>query len=200
MANKAVGKKVSFVRPITAPNTFHAGGTYQQYALADAMTLGYVDDSIPLDVASMSFVNPITALGLVDSIKGNKSAAAVQTGAASQLGRMIMKLCKSENIQLINIVRREEQVKMLQEEHGQKYVLNSTKEGFHEELKELAKTLKATTLLDAVAGPQFGKLLECMPSRSTAYIYGALSEEGPGDIDALLLIGRSYKIEGWILG
>jgi len=39
-----------------------------------------------------------------------------------------------------------------------------------------------------------------MPNRSTAYIYGALSEAGPGDIDALLLIGRSYKVEGWILG
>lgn len=98
MANRAVGKKVSFVRPISPPNTFNAGGTYQQYALADAMTLGVVDESIPLDVASMSFVNPITALGLVDSIKGNKSKAAVQTGAASQLGRMIMKLCKSEGI------------------------------------------------------------------------------------------------------
>ena len=89
---------------------------------------------------------------------------------------------------------------MLQEDHGQKYVLNSTKEGFHDELKALAKELKASTLLDAVAGESFGKLLECMPNRSTAYIYGALSEEGPGDIDALLLIGRSYKVEGWILG
>jgi len=39
-----------------------------------------------------------------------------------------------------------------------------------------------------------------MPNRSTAYIYGALSEEGCGGIDALMLIGRSYKIEGWILG
>lgn len=89
---------------------------------------------------------------------------------------------------------------MLQEEHGQKYVLNSTSEGFHEELQRLAKELKATTLLDAVAGDQLGKLLECMPSRSTAYVYGALSEQGPGEIDALLLIGRSYRIEGWILG
>jgi len=82
------------------------------------MTVGPVDESIPMDIASMSFVNPLTALGLVDSIKNNKSSAAVQTGAASQLGRMIMRVCKTENIQLINIVRREEQVKMLKEEHG----------------------------------------------------------------------------------
>ena len=64
----------------------------------------------------------------------------------------------------------------------------------------LAKELKATTYLDAVAGDQFGRILECLPSRSTAYVYGALSEQGPGEIDPLLLIGRSYKIEGWILG
>ena len=71
-----------------------------------------------------------------------------------------MKVCKTENIQLINIVRREEQVKMLKEEHGQKYVLNSTSEGFLDELKALAKELKATVLLDAVAGDQLGQLLE----------------------------------------
>ena len=176
MANRAVGKRVSFVRPITKPNLFAVGGTYQQYALADAMTCGPVDESIPLDIASMSFVNPLTALGLVESIKNCKSKAAVQTGAASQLGRMIMKVCASENIQLINIVRREEQVKMLKEEHGQKYVLNSKSEGFHDELKALCKDLKATVLLDAVQGDEFGKVLECMPSRSTAYCYGALSE------------------------
>jgi len=65
---------------------------------------------------------------------------------------MIMKVCKTEKIQLINIVRREEQVKMLKEEHGQKYVLNSTSEGFFDELKQLAKDLKATSFIDSVAG------------------------------------------------
>jgi len=108
MANRAVGKKVSFVRKMTPPNTFTGGGTYQQYAIADAMTCGTVDPSIPLDVASMSFVNPLTCLGLIESIKNNKSVAAVQTGAASQLGRMIMTVCKTEKIKMINIVRREE--------------------------------------------------------------------------------------------
>lgn len=98
MANKTVGRRCSFVRPITEPNYFEHGGAYQQYALADALTINYLDDSIPLDIGSMSFVNPITALGLVESIKKNKSKAAIQTGAASQLGRMIMKLCKTENI------------------------------------------------------------------------------------------------------
>ena len=77
MANKTVGKRCSFVRPITEPNYFAAGGTYQQYALADAMTINYLDESIPLDIGSMSFVNPITALGLVETIKKNKSKAAI---------------------------------------------------------------------------------------------------------------------------
>jgi NADPH2:quinone reductase len=77
MANKAIGRRVSFIRPLTYPNYFEFGGTYQQYALADHMTIIYLDDSIPLDIGSMSFVNPLTALGLVDSIKGNKSKAAI---------------------------------------------------------------------------------------------------------------------------
>ena len=77
MANRAMGKRVSFVRQMTPPNTFTGGGTYQQYCLADAMTIGYVDDSIPLDIASMSFVNPLTALGLIESIQKNKARAAI---------------------------------------------------------------------------------------------------------------------------
>jgi len=108
MANGKVGKKVSFVRKMTPPNCYNSGGAYQQYVIADAMICGNVDPSIPLDVASMSFVNPLTCLGLIETIKKNKSIAAVQTGAASQLGRMIVTVCKTEKIKMINIVRREE--------------------------------------------------------------------------------------------
>ena len=105
MANRCVGRNVSFVREPQG-NVFVHGGAYQQYAIANAMTVNYVDDSIPLDVASMSFVNPLTALGLFEAIGKNSTKAAIQTGAASQLGRMLCQLCKEGNIPLINIVRR----------------------------------------------------------------------------------------------
>jgi NADPH:quinone reductase len=67
-------------------------------------------------------------------------------------------------------------------------------------LKERAKELKATLFLDAVAGEMTGKTLECLPSRSTLLFYGALSEKPISEIDPLLLIGRSYTIQGFILG
>lgn len=69
VANLAIGKRVSFIRPLTLPNYFEVGGSYQQYAIADAQHINHVDDSIPLDIASMAMIDPITAVGLVEAIK-----------------------------------------------------------------------------------------------------------------------------------
>ena len=123
----------------------------------------------------MHFVNPLTAIGLTEAITNSKCKAAVQTGAASQLGRMIIKLVGDLKIPLINIVRREEQVKLLKEEYGAKYVLNSSTDTFKEEFTALCKELKATCCLECVGGELTGTLLECMPSRSIMHFYGALS-------------------------
>ena len=60
--------------------------------------------------------------------------------------------------------------------------------------------MKATAMVECVGGETTGKLLECLPSRSTVIFYGALSEKGCAEIDPLTFIGRSYKIEGFILG
>ena len=67
MANRAVGKRCAFMRQMSG-NEFTTGGTYQQYSVADAMSVNVCDPAIPSDVASMSFINPLTALGLVESI------------------------------------------------------------------------------------------------------------------------------------
>ena len=113
---------------------------------------------------------------------------------------MLILLCKQNRVPLINIVRREEQVQLLKNEYGAEHVLNSTSPTFYDDLKALAKHLKAKILIECVCGDDAGRLLECLPSRSTMVVYGALSEQGPSNIDPLLLIGRSYKIQGWILG
>ncbi len=89
---------------------------------------------------------------------------------------MLINLCKKNNIPLINIVRREEQVQLLKEQHQCEYVLNSNSENFFEEFTELARNLKATALIECVGGSLTGKLMECLPSRSTVVFYGALSE------------------------
>jgi len=113
---------------------------------------------------------------------------------------MLIKLCKESNIPLINIVRRDEQVKFLKEELGAEIVMNSTSPNFFEELTALAKEKKAKALVECIGGEMTGKLLACLPSKSTIIQYGVLSEEGLGAIDPLLLIGRGYSIESFVLG
>ena len=149
---RVMGTRVAFTRTVHNNTEMIAGGTMQQYVLADAYACVPLPDSIPFDIGSMFFVNPITAFGLVDRIQLHGSAAAVQTAAFSQLGRMIIKLCKDRSIPLINIVRKDEQIRILQQQYGAEYVLNSTAEGFEEELKNLSKKLKAKTLLECIGG------------------------------------------------
>jgi NADPH:quinone reductase-like Zn-dependent oxidoreductase len=64
----------------------------------------------------------------------------------------------------------------------------------------MCKEMKATALIECVGGETTGKLLECLPTRSTVIFYGALSEKGACEIDPLLLIGRQYTIDGFVLG
>jgi len=200
MTRNTKGKTVSFVRNVTNGNEMISGGCYQQYCIAAGATLGYPPKDIPVEIAAMSFVNPVTALGLFDRVRQLKAPCAIQTGAASQLGRMLIRICKNKKQPLINIVRREEQVKLLKEEYGAEHVLNSSDPNFIQDFTQLCKDMKATALIECVAGETTGKLMECLPSRSTVIFYGALSEKGPCEIDPLLLIGRSYTIEGFVLG
>ena len=74
--------------------------------VADAASMNAIPDSLPLDVASMHFVNPLTAMGLLEKVQEKRAAAFIQTGAASQLGRMLIKMAKNAGIPCINIVRR----------------------------------------------------------------------------------------------
>ena len=199
-ANRMVGKRIAFVRKNENDIQMILGGCYQQYVVVGAMTTFVLPDSVPYTIGSMFFVNPLTAMGLVSRIKGNKSRAAVQTGAASQCGRMIIKLCQMENIPLINIVRRDEQVKLLQEEYGAKYVLNSSTETFFDDLKKLADELKATTCIECIGGPFTAKLMQYLPSKTHIALYGCLSEKPLEGIDPLLMIGRNQVIRSFILG
>jgi len=89
---------------------------------------------------------------------------------------MVIKLCKQSKIPLINIVRRDEQVEFLKQQYGCEYVFNSNHENFYEDLTALAKDKKATALIECISGDMTGKLLECLPSRSTCFLYGCLSE------------------------
>ena len=77
MTRGAKGKRVSFVRKLINNIEMHSGGCFQQYTIADAMTLNYIPESLPIEIASMHFVNPLTAIGLHEKVKSLKAAAAI---------------------------------------------------------------------------------------------------------------------------
>lgn len=81
---------------------------------------------------------------------------------------------QQNGVKVINIVRRQEQVEILQKE-GAEIILNSSEEDYLTKLKGLAAEHKATIFLDAIAGAQTGEVLNHMPNNSIAYVYGALS-------------------------
>jgi NADPH:quinone reductase-like Zn-dependent oxidoreductase len=89
---------------------------------------------------------------------------------------------------------------MLKEQYKCEHVLNSSDADFLEKFRNLSKELKATALIECVSGDTTGQLMECLPNRSTVVFYGALSEKGASSIDPLLMIGRNYRLEGFVLG
>lgn len=118
-----VGKNVAI--SVQKGNT----GTYGQYAIVDAMTCMTLPSEISIEQGSMSFVNPLTAMAMLDIVQSGSYKAMIHTAAASSLGRMLNRLFQAEEIPLINIVRRDEQAELLKKE-GAKYILNSETAGF----------------------------------------------------------------------
>ncbi len=180
LAHTLKNKRVAFTRPMPSdPNTPIGGyaGCYAEYIVTDAkLTIAISNQEIDFDHASCFFVNPATAIGLLETLAKAKARYVIQTGAASQLARMMFRLAPSYNVTFINIVRREEQVTMLKEEFHQDYVINSSSDSFKTELKALVADLDIKTCLECVAGDMTGRILDCMGNNSTIILYGALSE------------------------
>eukprot|EP00358_Blepharisma_japonicum_P002237 CAMPEP_0202945388 /NCGR_PEP_ID=MMETSP1395-20130829/6405_1 /ASSEMBLY_ACC=CAM_ASM_000871 /TAXON_ID=5961 /ORGANISM="Blepharisma japonicum, Strain Stock R1072" /LENGTH=179 /DNA_ID=CAMNT_0049645355 /DNA_START=350 /DNA_END=886 /DNA_ORIENTATION=+ len=131
----------------------------------------------------------------MDTIKENSHKAIIQTAAASSLGKMILRSCIKENIPVINVVRRDEQVKVLKE-IGAKYIVNSSNRNFEYELKKHIDSLNATAAFDCVGGEMTGSLINLLGKNSVVYVYGMLSQEKIAEIDPAELIFNRKKIEG----
>lgn len=133
MADKAVGKRVSFFRVVDESGM--NSGSYQQYCVTSAAGLNFLPDNIPFDIGSTLLVNPLSAYGLLDTIQKRKCKAVVVTAAASQFGRMLNVVCQQSKVQVINIVRKSEQEEILKSQCGSKHILNQTSDTFFEDLK-----------------------------------------------------------------
>ena len=173
-------------------------GTWADYMKTSAMKTAPLPKHISPEQGSMMLVNPMTAMAFIQLAREEKHRAIVNNAAASSLGKMLIRLTKSQGIPLINIVRREEQVDALKK-LGAVHVLNSTSETFAAELKQLAEELDATLILDAVTGSQSSILLDAAPRGSKLIAYARLSGDpilaNPG-----ALIKEEKEIVGFQLG
>jgi NADPH:quinone reductase-like Zn-dependent oxidoreductase len=174
-------------------------GTWAEYFVAKASECLPLARQITFDQGASLIINPFTAVGLLETARRGGHRAAVHTAGASQLGRILQALAAETNYPLIQVVRREAQVELLQS-LGAMYLLNSSRETFAEELKAMCEKLGATIAFEAVAGEMTGTILNAMPPRSVVYVYGALSEEACGNIDPVELIFHDKEIKGFYLG
>src|SRR5215470_13617160 len=101
------------------------GAMYAQYRTLKAREcLPLPAGATPADGASV-FVNPLTALGMTETMRREGHKALVHTAAASNLGQMLNKICLKDRIGLVNIVRSQAQVELLHK-LGARHVIDSS--------------------------------------------------------------------------
>src|SRR5499426_2460694 len=151
-AQALLGKTVSMI----------GGAMYAQYRLLTAT------ESMPLPAGTTAaegaswFVNPLTALGMTETMRREGHKALVHTAAASNLGQMLNKICIKDGIGLVNIVRSKEQADILHK-IGAKYVVDSTADTFMDDLTSALVETGATIAFDAIGGGKLaGQILTCM--------------------------------------
>src|SRR5207244_7021856 len=137
------------------------GAMFAQYRcvrLAECLPLP--EGTTPAEGASC-FVNPLTALGMVETMRREGHKALVHTAAASNLGQMLNRVCLKDGIDLVNIVRSDEQAGILRA-IGAKHICNSTSPGFMDDLTQALLETGATIAFDAIGGGKLaGQILTC---------------------------------------
>jgi NADPH2:quinone reductase len=201
-AQALLGKTVSMI----------GGGMYAQYRCLDAAhCIALAHDATAADGAS-SFVNPLTALGMVETLRREGHKALVHTAAASNLGQMLNRICQKDGIALVNIVRKPEQAALLKG-LGALYVCDTSQPTFMADLTQALVETGATIAFDATGGGQLaGQILSCMEAalnktatvysrygsttHKQVYIYGGL-EVRPTEFNRNF--GFAWGMGGWLL-
>jgi hypothetical protein len=188
------------------------GGMYTQFRCVDASACLELPDGTPPSAGASSFVNPLTALGMVETMRREGHSALVHTAAASNLGQMLNRLCIEEDVALVNIVRKPEQEDILRA-IGAVHVCNSTSPSFMDNLIGALRTTSATLAFDAIGGGSLAsQILTGMEAAATpaggdysrygstvhkqVYIYGGL-DRGPTVVNRSF--GMAWGIGGWLL-
>jgi len=188
------------------------GAMYAQYrCIKAAQCLVLPAGTTPAEGADC-FVNPLTALGMVETMRLEGHKALVHTAAASNLGQMLNKICLKDRVALVNVVRRPEHVDLLKK-MGATHVCNSSSPTFMEDLADTLAATGATIAFDAIGGGRLaGQILTAMEialnrtakeysrygstTHKQVYIYGGL-DRGPTEFNRAF--GMAWGIGGWLL-
>ncbi|MBE0638664.1 MAG: alcohol dehydrogenase catalytic domain-containing protein [Bacteroidales bacterium] len=187
-----VGRRVSFFSQSEY-------GTWAEYTVIRLSDCIFLNNDLSVEQASCLFVNPFTARGMFDHILTNGHQALIQSAAMGQIGQFIRYFARESNLPVINLVRKDVHVEMLQAE-GEQFVLNMTNEKFQDDLARMATALNASAALDAVGGELTGKILNAMPKGSELILYGGLSGIPVGQMDPLEIIFKNKVLWGFNLG
>ena len=202
MAQSLIGRTVSVA----------GGSMYSQYRVVDAGLCLVLPEGTTAKTGASSFVNPLTALGMVETMRRENHSALVHTAAASNLGQMLVKLCLEEDVQLVNIVRRPEQAALLRAV-GAVHVCDSSSSSFMSDLISSVTDTGATLGFDATGGGTLAsQILTAMEIASSAdassysrygstthkqvYIYGGL-DRNPTVLTRSF--GFAWGLGGWLL-
>ena len=188
------------------------GAMYAQYRTMRAKdVLPLPDGTTPAEGASC-FVNPLTSLGMVETMRREGHTALVHTAAASNLGQMLNKICIKDGVGLVNIVRSQEQAEILRK-IGAKHIVDSSAPTFMDDLTSALVETGATIAFDAIGGGKLaGQILTCMETavnktakvysrygssvHKQVYIYGGLDLR---PTELIRSFGMAWGIGGWLL-
>lgn len=201
-AQSMLGKTVAMI----------GGAMYAQYRLIKANQCIELAPGITAAQGASCFVNPLTSLGMTETMRREGHKALIHTAAASNLGQMLNKICLKDNIELVNIVRNEQQIEVLTA-LGARHICNSSSPDFMEQLIEALVATGATIAFDAIGGGKLaGQILTAMEAaigrtakeysrygsstHKQVYIYGGL------DMQATTInrsFGMAWGVGGWLL-
>ena len=201
-AQSLMGKTVAFI----------GGGSYRKYLCANVQSCLEMAPGTTADEAASSFVNPLTSLAMVETMRAEGHKAIVHAAAASNLGQMLNRICLADGIDLVNIVRKQEQEDLLRDQ-GAKYVVNSSKDSFMADLTQALIDTGATIAFDPIGGGRMASdILTCMEAAVSrdmteysvygsdvykqVYIYGGLDR---GPITLNRNFGFAWGVNGFLL-
>lgn len=202
-AQALVGKRVALI----------GGGMYSEYRAVPVKQCLVLSGGATAAQGASSFVNPLTALGMVETMRMESHSALVHTVGASNLGQMLNRICLKDGIPLVNIVRKPSHVALLKEQ-GAEHIVDSSSPDFQSNLVEAIAATGATLAFDAIGGGRLAsQVLHAMETallrqpghvysrygtdtHKQVYLYGSLSR---APVEITRSFGMAWGVGGWLV-